>query len=316
MAARKFVSDYYIIKEAHNVEENGHTVQRFETLDLSTRVKALLGEDTARYPLRSQRETVLDTARLQRMVRDEQGLYEFQFLRLRDHVQPEIATPDGQLRTFHLEAGEQPAESASALYDPLTHIFVLQRSHFGASATFIRAFLHELFYNPDLGNTILLSPLSRERILLGDVLGRRIRQFTARLEYENPVVEMCTDMRHFSPLRPAQVEFTVKTNLRRRNTILEQEQVAARLQELHGDPHTSKLDVTVESVDRGNEVVKLLDQTMEGRFTVNMPRTTDLIRHSDVFPLLKEEYLNRVQFSGDDGRFEARREALAERARN
>lgn len=313
MATHKFVSDYYIIREAHRVEENGNIIQKFETLDLASCVENLLGKDLAKYPLLSQRETALDTARLQRMVRDEYGIYEFQFLRLRDHIQPEIATPDGQLRTYHLEKGEQPAESASALYDPLTHVFVLQHSHFGANATFIRAFLNELFFDHALENVILLSPLAKERIRLSDVLRRRIRQFTARLEYENKRVDMCTDMQHFSPLRPAQVEFTVKTDLRRKDTELEQEQVAVRLQELHGDPHTSKLDVVVEGIGRGNEVLKLLDETMKDKFTVNMPSATDLVRHSDVYPLLKKEYLNRVRL-GDDDRFEARQKELAERA--
>ena len=169
MITRRFISDYYIIREGHIISEDKRSVQRFDLFNLPLRIKALLGEKSIDYPLASERVTVFDKARLQCMNCGKDGIYEFQFLRLRDHIQPDIATPDGGLRTYYLEEGEQPAESASALFDPLTQMFVLQRNHFGANATFVRVFLHELFYDHEKGNNILFDPIAQGRVDLGSL---------------------------------------------------------------------------------------------------------------------------------------------------
>ena len=91
-------------------------------------IKELLGEESTDYPLGSERVTVFDKARLQCMNCDKDGIYEFQFLRLRDRIQPDIATPDGGLRTYYLEEGEQPAESASARLESAHARFLYSRN--------------------------------------------------------------------------------------------------------------------------------------------------------------------------------------------
>lgn len=309
MIPHNFTADYYAIREAHNIQHDDRTVQKWELLDLPARIRQLLGNDETNYPLQSERTTAIDRARLQRMRKDDQGLYELQFLRLRDKVQPEIATSDGQLRTFHLEDGEIIAESASALYDPLTTTFVLQHSYFGVNAAFMLSFLDALFCTREEGNLISLNPYAQGRVNLSEVLRHRIRRLTGRIEYANERLDMCQDMRHFSPLKPAKVEFTISANLRRKDSALEQEEVASRLQELHGDPNVTKLDVVIDGLGQKIETIQLLADTMKDSFTVNTAYKTETIRHEHVYPALKEAYLHRVLTSGDD-RFEARRERL------
>lgn len=311
MISHKFTADYYSIRELYKEQRGGKTVQDYRLVDLPGRLSTLLGNDETRYPLQSERTTAMDRARLQRMHKDEQGLYELQFLRLRDKVQPEIATSDGQLHTFHLEDGEIIAESASALYDPLTTTFVLQHSHFGVNASFLLCFLNELLYVPQDENIIRLSPYSQGRVDLDKVLRHRIRKLTGRIEYANERLDMCQDMRHFSPLKPAQVTFSISANMRKSGAALEQEEVRKRLQELHGDPSVTKLDVVMEVFGRQTETVQLLAETMNDKFTVQMTSKTETIRHAHVYPRLKDAYLHRVLTSGDD-RFEARRERLTQ----
>ncbi|MBE5775281.1 MAG: hypothetical protein E7337_15370 [Clostridiales bacterium] len=315
MVKRNFTSDYYLIREAYYERENGRDIQHQRIVDLPQYFTRLLGDNPEHYSMRSHRDTAIDPGRLQLMRQNDDGIFELQFIRLRERVQPEIAKPDGTLEVYQLEIGDIPAESASALFDPLTNVFVLQYSHFGASSTFVHTFLNTLFFNNTEGNFISLNPLSQGRVDLNEVFRRRIRKIIGHVEYEGEMLNIGRDIDHFAPFRPAQVDFSISANLHRKGTSLDQETAVQSIRELYGNPTTRKLDVVLEGIHQNSETVRLLVDTMQDKFSVHMPRKTDLVRHADIYPVLKEKYLERVRNS-EDVRFEARRQALNEHGRN
>ena len=173
MAKKTVTTQYYYVYEEKVTTRDGKDQVERTHINLPSCILDALGEEDKSISLASHRNTAIDPGRIQIMQQeksdetDKQGLYELQILRLREKIQPEIANKDGGLEIFELEDGKFIAESASALFDPLTNILVLQNNYFGVNIGFLKAYLNVLLRKPEDKSLIGFEPLIEGKINIG-----------------------------------------------------------------------------------------------------------------------------------------------------
>ena len=275
---KKFMSEYFTFTEdAMYVPKNKWS----ESIDIIERLINKLGDDFSKYPQISYQMTAYnDPGRLQVFAPSEQkGIYELQFLRLRQATPPEIAKHDGKLELLHLEEGDYIAESASALFDRETKIFVLQRNYFGANYSFISNYLNCLLHDSERKNLIHMIAQMDGKINLTSIFSRPIKSFSAKVAFEGEQLDINSSVYSFSKFRPTTVNISVKVKY------------------LNEDDKPLEVDLLKN---------RMCDNFILSNITKDKPST-----HMDIYKELEKNYLAHA-LNSRDVRFEARRKILNE----
>lgn len=261
------------------------------------------------YSIESQRHTRSDDGRIQIFYRDDDDLYEIQFLRLRESL-PEIAKADGDLVVLHIEEGSSIAESASALYDPLTEMLVLQRNYFGVSSSFIQAYLSILLCPHDSRTTIHLTSIMDGLDNLNRVFHSRIKKVEARVAFEGEPLDIGVDLQNFARYNPASVEISIRAG-RSKLAYLQHEAASEQVKLLRNNKSTKKLTVQVQG-ENDLMWVDLLEDRLKQEITISYNPDDGPVRHFHVFRSLKEKYLETVKNNGR-AYFDARKEQIKQK---
>lgn len=306
---KNFMSEYFTFTEdAMGVPKNKWS----EPIDIIERLINKLGDDFTKYPQISCHMTAYnDPGRLQVFAPSEQeGIYELQFLRLRQATPPEIAKHDGKLELLHLEEGDFIAESASALFDRETKIFVLQRNYFGANYSFISNYLNYLLYDDERKNLIHMIAQMDGKINLTSIFSRPIKSFSAKVAFEGEQLDINSSVYNFSKFRPTTVDFSVKVKKGKHRKLHEQE-TKDEISRLSNEHSTKMLKVKYLNEDDKPLVVDLLKNRMCDNFVLSDITKDKPSTHVDIYGELEKNYLARV-LNSRDVRFEARRKKLNE----
>lgn len=307
LGQREFASDYYMICEDNLKRQN---MEGATPYNLPENLIEKLGEKYSEYARNSMRDTYSDPGRLQILYEQDDGLYEIQFLRLREQIQPEIAKQNGELEVFTLEEGTYLAESASALFDPMSSVFVLQRNYFGANSLFIQAYLNNLLHDEPTDQIIQFIPMIGRCIDLRSIFSKKIKAFSGRVVFEGEPLDVNNNIANFNKFRPAVVDFSVKAS-RSRESQLDQLAAAEQIRIMRNDSTTKALFVKVENIDRGVDEIDLLSDRIQDKFIVNDVSRKNPARHHQIYEKLKQEYLKRVETSRE-AYFEERKSYILE----
>ena len=283
-----------------------------EPIDIIEKLINRLGEDTHNYPQISHQMTAYnDPGRIQVFAPSEQdGIYELQFLRLRQATPPEIARHDGKLEILKLDDGDFIAESASGLFDRKTKIFVLQRDYFGANYSFIINYLNSLLHDNERNNIIHLVPQMEGKINLTSVFAHPIKSFTATVAFEGEQLDINSSVYNFSKFRPTVVDFSVRIKKGKHRKLHEQE-TKDEITRLSTEHSTKRLKVKYLNEDDKPLEVDLMENRLCDNFVLNNVSKDNPATHTDIYKEIEKYYLSRV-LSSQDGRFEVRRKHLNE----
>ena len=283
-----------------------------EPIDIIEKLINRLGEDTHNYPQISHQMTAYnDPGRIQVFAPSEQdGIYELQFLRLRQATPPEIARHDGKLEILKLDDGDFIAESASGLFDRKTKIFVLQRDYFGANYSFIINYLNSLLHDNERNNIIHLVPQMEGKINLTSVFAHPIKSFTATVAFEGEQLDINSSVYNFSKFRPTVVDFSVRIKKGKHRKLHEQE-TKDEITRLSSEHSTKRLKVKYLNEDDKPLEVDLMENRLCDNFVLNNVSKDNPATHTDIYKEIEKYYLSRV-LSSQDGRFEVRRKHLNE----
>lgn len=290
VSGKTFRADaYFVFEDIRDKKESEENTP----INLVERIQNRLGEDFNTYPNISRLDTAFDPGRIQFMQVDSDGIVQIQFIRLREATPAEIAKDSGELEVLTLDDGVYLAESASALFDPLSLAFVKQRNYFGASTAFIKTYLNRLLYDSQIGNLFDLTPIIEGTINLSSIVGKTIKRYTAKVAYEGEALGITNDMSCFKKYRPAIVDIEVKAK-RGKSGQLDKDEVYKQLQILHGDSSTQKLSVTVLDAEDRSRTIDLLTDHLQFDFVVNNINRKHPATHQLIYPALKKGYINYV----------------------
>ena len=293
MGVKKFVADAFFL---HEIKKESKDTE-YTPIDLVERIEDILGKDYTEYPKISCAMTIGDPGRIQFMKREDDGIVQMQFLRLRELLPAEIAKDNGDIEVLKLEDGEYLAESASALYDPLTKILLKQESFHGASTAFVKGYLWSLFMAHGDERFYDLAVAMRGTIGLGKIMGKKIKKFEAQVVYEGEALNLTEDMKSFAKYRPATAKIEVRAK-RGKSAGLHKDEVIAQIHELRSSSATKKLTVSV--IDEAEKTTKIDLLSDRLRIDFELPDITrnHPARHDLIYPMLKAKYKELVM--GDD----------------
>lgn len=307
MAGKKFRADAYLVYEtAKDIDNDANPV----AINLVQRIKEALGEDYAVYPNISRRESSFDPGRIQFMHQDEDGMIQIQFIRLREATPSEIAKGNGELEVLRLPEGDFLAESASAIFDPLSMVLIKQRSYFGASTAFVQTYLNSLLFDEAVGSLIVFAPLAENAIDLKYICRNTIKRFSAQVAYQGEALGMSNDMSQYKKYRPATVDIAVKAK-RGKAGQLDKEEVEKQLRLLKNDSSTQKLSVTILDAEDRAQTIDLLTDHIVLDFSVANINRQHPATHQVIYPAMKNSYIKHVMNS-DAPIFKKRKEWINE----
>lgn len=271
-------------------DSNVVTEKKYDLTGILEKAALIESKDTT-YDYRGEK------ARIQKVKYDKNnGVWELQFLRLREICPPGVAKDDGTFEIFHLEDGEYIGESVSALYDKKDNIFVMQRNINSLPPSGIEEYLNSCITTKDL--TIILKPV---------ISGTDIDKITSSKIYRSLQIGLASkDIQSLSDNSPlgsilnnlskydgSRFNIRITVGNAKRDKSLSPGLVSNTVKGLYENNSATQLKVaTRDNPNTKVEYIDLLDDRRKDKREFNVSKDKP-ITHELVYPELLRIYLDR-----------------------
>lgn len=265
--------------------------------DISSIFDKIINEGDGKYdkytkPFRDEK------ARIQKIEKNENNLYEIQFLRLREFNLPGIADDAGDYETIKLDNNEYIGESTAALYDSEEKIFVMQRNLHAFTPSGIGEYISMLIKKRD--KTVSLNPIiadsNIDAVLSGDIYRSINLKVSSnvidKMDEGNPLSSI---IKGVSKYDGSSIEIKIGVGRAPKRKSLNKNNSRKLINWLFKEKDTEKIKVKYkENESTKIEEVDLLEDRRHDNHTFEINKR-DSLEYDNVIEILKDKYLERKE---------------------